>query len=157
MILRSPLDFSCAESISSVSIEIFSPLRMLIQELNCSSGPFLLLYTIEFRDHRAVVAEHDVDNYLVADFLEEGENMFMISICRENAVLSNTCDPFSTVETVNDSVTVRRNIGRLFPYGDMMRDSSFRGVLDGAVPLYPPDKIPFFSNYYSSLHVSNNI
>ena len=103
------------------------------------------------------MSDRDIDSSVVADQFEEGENLVQISVCWENRQME-TCDPDSvTVEIANVSVTVQSNTGRLFPYGEPTRDSSFRDVLDGSVPIYPPNAVPFFSNYYGSLHVSLDI
>lgn len=147
-------DFICS-AISTISVGIFSPLRTLIGQFDCRRR-FLaisLLYTITFEDRGGVALTEDgIDETVVADLFRVGESIVQISICSE---ISMECDPDSqTVDIENVTVTVTPHTGRLFPYGEVTRDPSFRGVLDGAVPLYPPSNIPFFSSYYTSLHVS---
>ena len=67
----------------------------------------------------------------------------------------DACDPdLMSVNLGNISVTVLPSSNRLFPYRPSVGDSEFRGVLDGAVPIYPSDSVPFFSTYYRRLYVS---
>ena len=65
------------------------------------------------------------------------------------------CDErYSTTNLGLVTVIVLPSTERLFPYGEVTSDMSFRGVLDGAVPVYPSDSIPFYSTYYRKLFVS---
>lgn len=81
-----------------------------------------------------------------------------ISVCEQSRGGVDACDAISMIENVgNVTILVQPSTTRLFPYGAVTGDQSFRGILDGAVAIYPPESIPFYANYYRSLYVRRQI
>lgn len=93
----------------------------------------------------------DVD--FVAEFFTRGVHADVyVTVCSQGE--GGICDPeIESVDIGRVTVSVQPNTVRIFPYGVSANDRSFRDVLDGARPIYPPDGVPFFSDYYTSLHV----
>ena len=154
-------DLTCSAGQNrSLTVAILSSLESLFQRFQCTSNSNVpLLYMLTFPDSReGTFHERQALNLTILDvFNTAGDTSVSVRVCREGA--SEMCDQSSRIEDLG-SITVSVNplsSERLFPYGDLMDDQSFRGVLDGARVIYPSESIPFFSNYYRRLYVRNTI
>ena len=79
------------------------------------------------------------------------------SACLQEAPFTKICaNESETIVLGTVSTTIVPSTDRLFPYGLSTGDRSFKGVLDGAVPIYLTEPVPFFTNYYNRLYVSFN-
>ena len=87
---------------------------------------------------------------LLIDYLSMGSNPVSILICE-----GGICD--SEPPRYNVSVVIGPSTSRLLPYGSVVNDTSFTGVLDWAQPIYLPQEnpIPFFDGFYTRLWVSH--
>ena len=151
------LSVSCTQlELSNVTTEIFSQLSTIVDGFECSttSQTAPLIFMLDFSDRRVEVrTESQADMSLVADLFGLGNTSVSIRVCVEGSNVS--CDPeVETVRLGEVTVSVTPSTSSAFPFGLHARDRSFRGVLDGARPMYPPASIPFFSKYYKSLFVS---
>lgn len=156
-----PPDITCSQIPLTFTAEIFTPLSMLIESLECQSTSSMpLLFVLDFADRQEMLTPQRASNSFVADLLERGGNSINITVCFQQTGNSTVCDPdFTTTNLGIISISVQSSTSRLFPYDSLTRltgDRSFRGVLDGAVPIYPTDSIPFYSTYYRRLYVSFN-
>jgi len=138
-------------------MEVFTPLSVLFERFGCRSHqPATTLLVMESAELSEVVREEDAPDILIGELFDQGygRTEVAVTICTRQAAFPDTCNP--NLPTVNSSVniSVQQSSARLLPYGDPVDDHSFRGVLDGGVPIYPPESIPFFSNYYNRLYVS---
>ena len=154
------LSISCTQlELSTITVEIFSLLNTIIDGFECctTSPRAPLIFVLAFPDQRVkVLTESRADTSLVADVFELGDVSISIHVCGEGN--AGTCDPeIESVRLGEVTVSVMPSTSSAFPYGLHTRDRSFRDVLDGARPMYPPASIPFFSNYYRSLFVSLTI
>lgn len=150
---------SCAQQqqpLDNVTTEIFLLLSVVVDGFQCcsSSSSTSLLFILTFPNQRVeVLTESQLDFSFVADILERGSTIVSISVCGEGS--GGVCNPdIAVVDLGEVTVTVQQSSFSFFPYGPNSRDRSFRDVLDGARPIYPPARIPFFSDYYQSLFVS---
>ena len=161
-------DFVCND-ISSTSVDIFAPVSTLMRVFNCREtgnlyytyyhyrGNIRLLYTLVFEDREVSLSQaREVNTTLVADWFREGTNHLNISVC-----ISNNASTPSCIDSIprnlllqNVEINVTHNTLKLFPYGGLTRDSSFRGVTHGVVEYSLQEEIPFFSGYYRSFYVS---
>jgi hypothetical protein len=136
--------------------EIFSLLSTVIDGFGCctSSRETPLVFVLTFPDDRVeVLSESRADSSYVADVFKRGDTAVSISVC--GAGSNGTCDQdVDVVDLGLVMVSVNPSSSGVFPYGSEARDRSFRGVLDGARPIYPPESIPFFSNYHNAIFVS---
>lgn len=146
-----PLEITCQPF--DIPIEIFTPLYVLLDSLQCSTPTYQpLLYTLQLGQRRETVAHYGVSDIFVVDFFERGANLVSITVCVQWE--GEECHPDSFPVTLDFVVDVLPNSYRLFPSGYNSRgERSFRGVLDGAVPVYPPESVPFFSKYYRNIYV----
>ena len=155
--LMSP-EITCSPPSPILTTEIFTPLSTLLDSLSCEvTGTYAsLLYIFDLVDRLELLTEERLLNSFVADVLKRGENTITnITVCFEHRQYG-TCDPdLPTTYLEGITISVQPSTDRLFPYGFSTGDNSFRGVLDGAVPIYPPDSVPFYSKYYRRLYVSN--
>ena len=152
---------SCAQlELSTVTTEIFSLLNTITDGFECfTTNPrsTSLIFVLALPDRRVeVLTETQAYTNLVADVFGLGDTFISIRVCGEGR--AGTCDPeIESVRLGEVTVSVMPSTSRAFPFGLHARDRSFRGVLDGARPMYPPASIPFFSKYYRSLFVSITI
>lgn len=151
------ITISCVQQqFNSIATEIFLLLNTVVDGFQCcsSSSNTPLLFVLTFPNQRVeVVTESRLDLDFVADVFERGSTVVSISVCGQGS--GGVCNPdIAVVDLGEVTVTVQPSSFSVFPYGLNARDRSFRGVLDGARPIYPPARIPFFSNYYQRLFVS---
>ncbi len=148
-----PMDtiLTCSSDLS-YSVEVYDTIGELLQLLSCRTDTpqQTILYFLTIPSlSEDIYDSQDISNMLISQLFSLGETAASIMVCVQG----------SDGDCINDLVVVNITVGVSFqdnavPYGPVVSDSEFRGVLDGAVPVYPPRNIPFFSNYYKRIYVS---
>ena len=167
-------NIQCPRSDIAISFEVFHRMNTLLRRLGCTANHYRYYYNqrrFYYYNILYNVSYYDIDEErsfllpeqetlsrkpLVADWFEVGEHFLNIVVCRNRNYLTDTCDPNSFPLTIElkVNITVRPNTVRLFPYGELSRDSNFDGILDGEVEVSSPDAIPFFGGFdYQSVYV----
>lgn len=153
-----PVTVSCAVLRQQVVVEIFRDLSSLFLPFDCciTSRDIPLLFVMMFPGRNPIYfTEGQLFSSLVAEYFQMGDHQVSIDVCAQGR--DRNCDPdVERVDIGAVALSVIPNTFRHFPYGTLTRDRSFRNVLDGARPIYPPDSIPFFSNYHRVIYVSTN-
>ena len=148
----------CPSSTNQITVSLFETLTSavgkfgcrLVTENNNSTG---LLFTIEVQGMDELLLTEVVGDMLFVDLgFSPGVLEVMVTVCTEEG--NEECDGTEYQDLDNVTITIVAHRDRLFPYGDALDDESFRDVLDGAVPIVAPERLPFYSNYYNTLYVS---
>lgn len=147
----------------NAAVEIFTVADSFIQCSTTSQSQQPLLFTfinttsagnfITSRDF----TERELASTFIGDLIGFDLRTYRVNISVCVQAENGTCDVYGPIPVLDLGmilVTVTPSTNRLFPYGILTDDSSFRGVLDGAVAVYSLRGIPFFSNYYNRLYVS---
>lgn len=137
----------------TTSIDVFS---LASEIITCMSVPdtATLLYIFTFAGQTIVFSDSQLSSRLAVEMFGAGGAEVAITVCEEGERRSCSQDSIA-VDVGVVTLSVELSLTGGFPYGqDLIGDSSFRGVLDGARPIYPPDSVPFYSNYYNTLYVS---
>ena len=148
----------CPSSTNQITVSLFETLTSAVNKFGCrlvtdNNNSTGLLYTLEFQDSDELLITEAVGDMLFVDLgLSPGVMEVMVTVCTDGG--NEDCDGTEYQDLDNVTVTIVAHGDRLFPYGDTLDDESFRDVLDGAVPIVTPERLPFYSNYYHTLYVS---
>ena len=131
-------------------IDVFS---LASEVITCTSIPdtATLLYIFTFEGQTLVLSASQLSSSLAVEMFGAGETELAITVCEEGERRNCSQDSIA-VDVGIVTLSVELSLSGGFPYG--RGDSSFRGVLDGAMAIYPPDSVPFYSSYYRTLYVS---
>ena len=130
-----------------VIVEIFAKIISVFNAFECTFINTQAFFTLTIDGQMYFFTDQVANSRLVAQFFWLESNDVSISACADR-----NCN--SRVDIGGVTIKVRKSTLRNYPYGEPTYDRSFRGVLDGNRPIYPPAHIPFFSNYHRVIYVS---
>ncbi len=148
---------TCSNAVSEISASEFDQIGDSLEVFECildsNSNSTGLLFTIVINNEEIVITQ-EIANMLLTDFFDPGSYMLNMTVCTYSSPMESECDGQYMIDLGNVVLMVTPHQGGVFPFGENTGDSSFRGVLDGAISIPIPQTIPFYSGYYHSLYVS---
>ena len=162
-----PETILCSNPTESLSVSLFDSISSAMGAFQCillvtpmldtntseTIEPSLLFIVTLQGGNKLYIPQDDPDPPFI-DFLDVGIHNVAVSACRGTGV---SCDSMQIFEIGNVTININSYQRRLFPFGDVLNDDSFRNVLDGAVPIVIPETIPFWSRYYHTIYVSTDV
>ena len=144
-----PDQIVCQSHVNTITVDAFDRIHsfFLILANGCASADqgSTLTFTVTLQDLTVLMSSQQLWEVLMIEHFSVGENSVSIIVCQL------ICKQATLLDV---TVTVKYSSGRLFPYGYSTSDDSFSGVLDGYVPIYPLQSVPFFKTYHKILFVS---